>query len=150
MSDIILSTGVRSNLISLQQTADLIAQTQTRLSTGKKVNSALDNPINFFTASALNNRASDLGNLLDSVSNATQTLQAADNGLTSLTKLVQTAQSLAQQAQQSASTTAKYTGTVSGLTAAFTPSPAFTAANTITVNDGTTTATFAAAGNATD
>ena len=150
MSDIILSKGVRSNLISLQQTADLIAQTQTRLSTGKKVNSALDNPINFFTASALNNRASDLGNLLDSVSNATQTLQAADNGLTSLTKLVQTAQSLAQQAQQSASTTAKYTGTVSGLTAAFTPSPAFTAANTITVNDGTTTATFAAAGNATD
>src|SRR5438105_9158414 len=125
MSDIILSSGVRSNLVSLQQTADLIAQTQTRLSTGKKVNSALDNPINFFTASALNNRASDLGNLLDSVSNATQTLQAADNGLTSLTKLVQTAQSLAQQAQQSASTTAKYTGTVSGLTAAFTPSPAF-------------------------
>ena len=59
MSDIILSKGVRSNLISLQQTADLIAQTQTRLSTGKKVNSALDNPINFFTASALNNRASE-------------------------------------------------------------------------------------------
>src|SRR5437588_13059284 len=108
MSDIILSTGVRSNLISLQQTADLIAQTQTRLSTGKKVSSTLDNPINFFTASALNSRASDLGNLLDSVSNAVQTIQAADNGITSLTKLVQSAQAIGQQAQQSAATTAKY------------------------------------------
>src|SRR5712691_1612354 len=150
MSDIILSSGVRSNLVSLQQTASLIAQTQTRLATGKRVNSALDNPINFFTASSLNNRASDLGNLLDSVSNAVQTLQAADNGITSLTKLVQSAQSLAQQDQQSAATTAKYSGTVSGLSGTTTPSPAFTAANTITVNDGTTTATFTAAGNATD
>src|SRR2546428_13192164 len=102
--DIVLSAGVRSNLLALQSTAQLIAQTQTRLATGKRVNSALDNPINFFTASSLNNRASDLGNLLDSVSNAVQTLQAADNGITSLTKLVQSAQSLAQQAQQSAAT----------------------------------------------
>jgi len=100
MSGITLSAGVRSNLISLQQTADLIAQTQNRLSTGKKVNSALDNPINFFTASSLNSRAGDLGNLLDSVSNATQTLQAADNGITSLTKLVESAKSVAKQALQ--------------------------------------------------
>jgi flagellin-like hook-associated protein FlgL len=140
MSDITLSSGVRSNLVSLQQTAALIGQTQTRLATGKKVNSALDNPINFFTASALNSRASDLGNLLDSVSNAVQTLQAADNGITSLTKLVQNAQAIAQQAQQSAATTAKYSGTVSGLTAS--SSFTFTAGKTITVNDGTTTATL--------
>jgi flagellin-like hook-associated protein FlgL len=142
MSGIILSQGVRSNLVNLQQTADLIAQTQNRLATGKKVNSALDNPINFFTASSLNNRASDLGNLLDSVSNATQTLQAADNGITSLTKLVQSAQALAQQAQQSAATTAKYAGTVSGLTGSTTGT--FVAGHTITVGDGTTTATFTA------
>ena len=116
MSDIILSSAVRSNLTSLQQTADLIAQTQTRLSTGKRVNSALDNPINFFTSQSLSSRASDLSNLLDSVGNATQTLQAANNGITSLTKLVQSAQSIAQQAQQSAATTGKYTGTVAGLT----------------------------------
>jgi hypothetical protein len=77
------------------------------------------------------------------VSNAVQTLQAADNGITSLTKLVQSAQAIAQQAQQSAATTAKYTGTVSGLTSASTGT--FTVGNTITVNDGTTTATFTAA-----
>jgi flagellin-like hook-associated protein FlgL len=140
MADITLSAGVRSNLISLQQTADLMARTQSRLSTGKKVNSALDNPINFFTSSALSARAGDLSNLLDSVSNATQTLKAADNGITSLTKLVQSAQAIAQQAQGSAATTAKYSGTVSGLSAS--SSFTFTATKTITVNDGTTTGTL--------
>ena len=68
--DIVLSAGVRSNLLALQNTASLMAQTQQRLSTGKKVNSALDNPINFFTAASLNNRAGDIGSLLDSVGNA--------------------------------------------------------------------------------
>jgi flagellin len=140
MADITLSAGVRSNLISLQQTADLMTRTQSRLSTGKKVNSALDNPINFFTSSALSARAGDLSNLLDSVSNATQTLKAADNGITSLTKLVQSAQAIAQQAQGSAATTAKYSGTVSGLSAS--SSFSFTATKTITINDGTTTGTL--------
>ncbi len=148
MADIILSKSVRANLSALQSTANLISQTQNRLATGKRVNSALDNPLNFFTSQSLNSRAGDLNALLDSVSNAVQTLQAADNGITSLTKLVQSAQAIAQQAQQSAATTAKYTGTVSGLTSATTGT--FTAANTITVNDGTTTATFTAAGTSAD
>jgi Bacterial flagellin N-terminal helical region len=72
--DIVLSAGVRSNLLALQNTASLMAQTQERLSSGKKVNSALDNPINFFTASALTNRASDISGLLDGVGNAIQRL----------------------------------------------------------------------------
>src|SRR6185295_2401438 len=143
MADIILSKSVRSNLSALQSTAQLISQTQTRLATGKRVNSALDSPLNFFTSSSLNARAGDLNSLLDSVSNAVQTLQAADNGITSLTKLVQSAQALAQQAQQSTATTAKYTGTVAGLTSA--SAGTFTAGNTITINDGTTTGTFTAA-----
>jgi flagellin-like hook-associated protein FlgL len=144
MADITLSAGVRQNLLSLQNTADLMAQTQNRLATGKKVNSALDNPISYFTSQSLNNRASDLNALLDSISNATQTLDAANNGLTSLTKLVQSAQAIAQQALQSASTTAKVTGSVAGLTAS-TDISAITATKTITVSDGTTTATYTAA-----
>src|SRR6266540_3152461 len=100
MSAIVLSAGVRSNLLNLQAAGDLIALTQVRLSTGKRVNSALDNPTNFFTAQSLNNRASDLSGLLDSMSNAVKTLQAADNGISAITKLVQSAQSLARQAQQ--------------------------------------------------
>ena len=100
MSDIVLSAGVRSNLLQLQQTSDLITQTQTRLATGKRVNSALDNAINFFTAQGLDNRANDLNGLLDSMSNAINTIQAANNGITAITKLVQSAQSLASQANQ--------------------------------------------------
>src|SRR4051812_15147559 len=109
MSDIVLSGGVRSNLLNLQTTGDLIAQTQIRLSTGKRVNSALDNPTNFFTAQTLNNRASDLGTLLDSMSNAVKTLQAADNGISAITKLVQSAQALARQAQQTSDATERAT-----------------------------------------
>jgi flagellin-like hook-associated protein FlgL len=100
MSDIVLTAGVRSNLLQLQKTSDLISHTQTKLATGKRVNTALDNPINFFTAQGLSNRASDLSNLLDSMSNGINTIQAANNGITSITKLVQSAQALISQAQQ--------------------------------------------------
>jgi flagellin-like hook-associated protein FlgL len=100
MSGIVLSASVRQNLLSLQSTADLLATTQNRLATGNKVNSALDNPTNFFTAQGLNNRASDINNLLDSIGNGVQVLQAANTGLTSLQKLVDTAKSLANQVLQ--------------------------------------------------
>jgi flagellin len=142
--DIVLSSGIRANLLSLQNTASLIGSTQQKLSTGLKVNSALDNPIDYFTASSLNATAGNLGNLLDAVSNAIQTVQAANNGITSITKLVQSAQALVQEAQQSASSTAIVTGTVSGLTSA--SSFAVTTGNTITISDGTTTATITSSG----
>jgi flagellin len=109
MSDIVLSPGVRSNLLQLQQTSDLITQTQTRLATGKKVNSALDNPINFFTAQGLSVRANDLNSLLDSMSTGINTIQAANNGISAITKLVQSAQSLVSQAQQTTDTTTRAT-----------------------------------------
>ena len=105
MSDIVLSAGVRSNLLQLQQTSDLITQTQNKLATGKKVNSALDNAINFFTAQGLDTRANNLNGLLDSMSNGINTIQAANNGITSITKLVQSAQALVSQAQQANNTT---------------------------------------------
>jgi flagellin-like hook-associated protein FlgL len=107
MSEIVLTAGVRSNLLQLQKTADLITSTQTKLATGKKVNTALDNPINFFTAAGLTNRASDLGNLLDAMANGMNTIQAANNGITSLTKLVQSAQALTSQAQQTTDVTVR-------------------------------------------
>src|SRR5215204_511528 len=107
MTDIVLSAGVRANLLQLQKTSDLITATQTKLATGKRVNTALDNPVNFFTAQSLSNRASDLGNLLDSMSSAFNTIQAANNGITSITKLVQSAQALVSQAQQTSDTTIK-------------------------------------------
>src|ERR1700748_3354048 len=100
MSGIVLSASVRQNLLSLQSTASLLATTQNDLATGKKVNSALDNPTNFFTAQGLDNRASDISNLLDGIGNGVQVLQAANTGITSLPSLVSSAQSLANQALQ--------------------------------------------------
>jgi len=100
MSDITLTAAVRQNLLSLQDTAALLSQTQERLASGKKVNSALDNPTNFFTAAGLDARASDISNLLDSIGNGVQVLQAANTGITSLSQLVDTAKSIANQALQ--------------------------------------------------
>jgi len=116
MAEITLSNAVRNNLLSLQNTADLLGKTQNRLSTGLKVNSALDDPTAFFTASSLNSRAGDLNRLLDSVGNAVQTVRAADNGITAITKLVESAQATARQALQKqgpAATGGTATGTVS-------------------------------------
>jgi flagellin-like hook-associated protein FlgL len=100
MSGIVLSASVRQNLLSLQSTAELLSTTQNRLSTGKKVNTALDNPTNFFTAQGLDNRANDINNLLDGIGNGVQVLQAANTGITSLQKLVDTAKSIATQVLQ--------------------------------------------------
>src|SRR5450631_4154373 len=116
LSNVTLSASVRQNLLSLQDTASLLATTQGRLATGKKVNSALDNPTNFFTAAGLDSRAGDISNLLDSIGNGVQVLQAADTGITSLSKLVDTAKSIANQALQqpsgySTKSSVQFTGT---------------------------------------
>src|SRR5258708_39506312 len=115
MSGIVLTAAVRQNLLSLQSTADLLATTQNRLASGKKVNTALANPTNFFTAQGLDNRASDINNLLDAIGNGVQVLQAANTGLTSLQKLVDTAKSIASQVLQ---TTTGYTQKASATTLA--------------------------------
>src|ERR1700681_371849 len=114
-SEVTLSAGVLQTLLALQNPAAPLSTTQQRLATGKKVNSALDNPSNFFTSQSLSNRASDLSALLDSIGQAQQTLSAANDGITSLTKLVQSAKSIATQAQQATKGTVTYsnvTGTI--------------------------------------
>ena len=125
MTGIVLSASVRQNLLSIQSTAELLSTTQNRLATGNKVNSALDNPTNFFTAQGLNNRSNDINNLLDSIGNGVQVLQAANTGLTSLQKLVDTAKSIANQVLQttvgystksSATTTVGAVGSAADLT----------------------------------
>ena len=102
MSDISLTASMRSNLLSLQNTQSLMDTTQERLSTGKKVNSALDNPSSFYTAQSLTNRASDLSSLLDSMGQGIQTIKAADEAITSITEFVQQAKAIANQARDEA------------------------------------------------
>lgn len=98
-SDVVLTAALRNNLLSLQNTQSLIDKTQLRLATGLKVNSALDNPGNFFAAQSLDNRANDLTRLLDGIGQSIKTIEAANNGVTGLTKLVEQAQSIASSAR---------------------------------------------------
>ncbi len=100
MSGISLSQGIRSVLASLQNTATQLGVTQNRMASGKRVNSALDNPDAFFTSLSLNNRASDLNALFDNIGQAQNTLKEASRGVTALVDLVQSAKSLAWQARQ--------------------------------------------------
>jgi flagellin len=120
MDDIVLSAGVRQNLLALQNTAHLMSLTQNRLATGKKVNTAEDNPISFFTSQALQSRAGDFNSLLDSIGQAQQVLSTANQGITSLSKLVQSGISTARQAQQSPigyTTKSNLSTTIGGATA---------------------------------
>lgn len=102
MADISLTASMRSNLLSLQQTQDLMDMTQERLSTGKKVNSAIDNPSSYYTAQSLTNRASDLNALLDSMGQGIQTIQAANEGIEAITEFVQQAKAIANTARDNA------------------------------------------------
>ena len=97
--DIVLSSALRNNLLSLQNTQRNIDTSQLRLATGLKVNSALDNPQSFFTAKALNNRASDLTRLLDGISQSIRTIEQANTGVESLSNLLDQADSIALEAQ---------------------------------------------------
>ena len=109
MADISLTASMRSNLLSLQQTQDLMDMTQERLSTGKKVNSAIDNPSSYYTAQSLTNRASDLNALLDSMGQGIQTIQAANEGIEAITDFVQQAKALANTARDNATSSGTYT-----------------------------------------
>ena len=147
-NDVTLSKGVRTNLLSLQNTAEMMAKVQERLSTGKKVNSALDNPVNFFTAAGLNSRAGDLGTLLDAIGNGVQTLAAADKGITAITKLVESAKSTIKQAVIAPEAIYNYDSTITGTGAlANDAAVAAVAAGdlTVTVNGTTETITFGGA-----
>jgi flagellin len=146
MSDITLTAGIRQNLLSLQQTSADLTTTQEALSTGKAVNSAADNPSAYFTSQNLTNTANSLSALLDQIGQGSQTINAATDGLTGLTSLLQQALSTAQQAQSSNWTTAgSATGTVS-LSA--TPNVGL-AAGTLLIDVGSTTYSVTVAASAT-
>jgi flagellin-like hook-associated protein FlgL len=114
MADVVLSGAIRSNLLSMQNTAKMLDQTQLRLATGLKVRSAIDSPTSFFTAQGLNNRASDLNNLLDAMGQAVKTLEAADQGIKSIVKLVESMKAVANQALETKIKATVVTGNQTG------------------------------------
>ena len=98
INEVSLTAGMQTNLFNLQQTSKMMENTQLRLSTGKRVNSALDDPINFFAAQSHMQRASDLSARKDEMGEAIQLIKAADKGIESITTLIQSAKTLAQSA----------------------------------------------------
>lgn len=102
MGDISLTASMRSNLLSLQNTQSLMDMTQERLSTGKKVNSAIDNPSSYYTSRSLTNRANDLSALLDSIGQGIQTIKAANEGIETITSFVEQLKSLTNSALDTA------------------------------------------------
>ncbi len=102
---ITLTSGMRQNLFALQSTSKLMELTQTRLSTGKKVNTALDDPINFFAAENHQQRADDLAFRKDAMGEAVQTIKAGNNGIEAITDLIASAKSTAQSALSTTDTT---------------------------------------------
>ena len=144
MADVVLSGAIRSNLLSMQNTTKLLDETQLRLATGLRVRSAIDSPTSFFTAQGLNNRASDLNNLLDAMGQATKTLEAADQGIKSILKLVESMKAVANQALETKIKATVITGNQSGaLTAgvALAGLGALSAGHTITITVGDVTET---------
>jgi flagellin-like hook-associated protein FlgL len=99
-NDIPLTTGIRGNLLLLQSTQSLLDRTQQRLSTGNKINSALDGPVAYFAAKGLNNRADDLSALKDSIGQSVSTIQTANTASTTIGNYLDQAQALINQAQQ--------------------------------------------------
>ncbi len=138
MSDVTLTSGIRSNLLALTQTSNDLTTTQQALATGKKVNSAADNPSSFFTSQNLTQSANNLSNLLDSIGQGSQTINAATDGLTGLTSLLQQALSTVQQAQSSNWTTAASTTSTTSVATLGT-------AGTLTIDVGSSTYSVALA-----
>jgi flagellin len=132
MNDISLTAGMRSNLLSLQNTVDLLDRTQDRLASGKKVNSALDNPVSFFASENLLSRASEIDSLKDAMGQAVQTINAADKGVSAITSMIEQAKGIAQSALSADNT--QDTVTVEITTN-------FEAGDTIDIGDVTFTAT---------
>jgi flagellin len=145
MADITISSRVRSNLLALQNTSDLMSLTQNRLATGKKVQSALDNPTSFFQASGLSERSNKLTSLLDGVNNGISTIQAASKGLDSIYKQLQALKGLISSVQAAGTGANQVTGTVANLTT--TTAKTFASGDTLTltdsVNNSVTTIDFA-------
>jgi len=109
INDVSLTAGMRANLLALQDTVNLLNRTQSRLSTGKKVNTAIDNPVSFFASQALTSRASVIDSLKDAMGQAVQTITAADKGIKAITAMIEQAKGIAQSAQSAVPESAEMT-----------------------------------------
>ncbi len=137
INDVSLTSGMRSNLLALQDTVNLLNRTQSRLATGKKVNTAIDNPVSYFASQALTSRASIIDSLKDAMGQAVSTINAADKGITAITSMIEQAKGIAQAALSADQSSGASTATL-------TIASGVTAGQTVTLGGQTFTATTAA------
>src|SRR5690242_11112793 len=152
--DVSLSAASRNALLALTGIQSDMSKLQLRLATGKRVNSPIDDPSAYFLSQSLSARASTLAALSDNISTAQSTIDAANNGLAAIQSLLTSAQSIANQALQSSQSLTSVTGTNSSafttgtvIASTFGSATKLKAGDTVTVGDGTTTATYTAANN---
>jgi len=117
IGEIGLTSSMRSNLISLQTTARLLGQTEERLSTGKRVNTAVDNPANFFAAQGHTSRANQLTGLKDGISEAIQTVKSADSGIKGVLTTIESLRGVLTQARSAINDTVNSATTLGGAAA---------------------------------
>jgi flagellin-like hook-associated protein FlgL len=103
INDITLAGGMRGNLVNLQLISALQSRTTERLATGKRVNTAMDDPAAYFAAAAHRSRAGDLAARKDAMGEAIQAVKAASQGIDAIVKLIEQAKGLTA-AARSAST----------------------------------------------
>jgi flagellin-like hook-associated protein FlgL len=154
MDGVLLSSGSRAALLALSSINNRLSSVQQQLATGLRVNNPTDDPVAYFTAAGLTQQAAQLNSLVNGFTIATGTVGAANNGITNIQTLVSQAQTIANQALASTpNSVVTVTGTLTGLTSASVIATTggagnrFKAGDTVTVNDGTTTATYTAANN---
>jgi flagellin-like hook-associated protein FlgL len=151
MNDVPIGAAARASLNSLRDITNQMAQAQKRLATGKRIDSPMDGPAAFFTASAMRARAAMLNGLMDGIVSAQKTIEAANSGIAAIETLLTAAKTLANQALESADTLVEVTGNNSTpltagaqIASAAGSATLFSAGDQVTVSDGTTTATYTA------
>jgi flagellin-like hook-associated protein FlgL len=88
-SSISLTASVRQSITALTSSSKLLETATNRISSGLKVSSAIDNPTSYFASQAYTSRADALTARLDGMSEAVQTISAADNGITSISSYLE-------------------------------------------------------------
>lgn len=106
-SEVTLSASARDNLLSLQNTSKMISKTQEKLSTGKKVNSAIDDAMAFFKSRDLNNRATDLNSVKDNLSQSISMIKTATGGLESIESVLKQMKAIGEAAKATSDTTVR-------------------------------------------
>ncbi len=107
---IALTAGQRSALLTLQNVQDLSERTQTRLSTGRKINSVVDDAVNFFKAKSLTDRAEDFNLKKDGIDQGISSITAALDAIEAVDTLVKQMKGIVE-AARSQSTSERATAT---------------------------------------